>query len=178
MKKAVFESIDWSWVQPGLSFDANGTVAGIVALADATGAPAQCEVELRMYAVSRTQERLEGTVRHRVDAGEPSFVTLQLQLDISDEEQSALLHVAMQECAPVHKETSEALAAATTLVHWTVLALARRWGRHWVLRLELGDSQTDRVNSRLLDELGLAAELAAEALEGWACCLVQAGGVD
>jgi hypothetical protein len=152
--------------------EAPGEIAGAVALADATGAPVQCEVRLHAQGEGGAQETVAGVIRHCAGGVEMSSVKVWLELAISAESQCAMLKVHLDERAPAHRETSEALAAAATLVHWIVLALARRWGRAWLLHLALGSGQSDRVVSRVLDELVLAAELAADAMEGWACCLL------
>ena len=177
MKKAVFSQLCWSRVQAGLTWNKEGSMRGPFALVDETGALARCDVELLGSQLADGQERLDGTVCLLDESGCASCVSLQLDLQADHATQHALLQIHAKELTPSHEKASVVLAAAAAFVHWTVHALSMKLGSGWLLQSELAqESLTDRVKGRLLEELLLACELAADSLDDCACCLPPAAG--
>lgn len=169
MKKAIFSSLDWQWALPGFVLDEFGGVSGNMRVSDALGHPTPCLVDLQVGLKTGGREWLAGDISP--EGAERSYAQVELLLQLDTEAQIAMLTIALHEHAPGYSEASVALAAGASLVYWVFLALARRLGPAWLLQADVFDQKSDRVSSLVLGELQLAAEIIADSVEPYACCL-------
>jgi len=174
----IFSTLDWAQVQPGLAWQEPDAVRGTVVILDAAGLAIECEYDLRVSPISEGHERLAGSVYPSSAIGGASGValTLDLETDVGMHLTKLVISVKEQHAEP--HEMSVTLASAATLAHWTVYYLARKLGSGWLLQLEIDkDNVTDRAASRLLEELLLVCELAAESIDDCAGILPPLGMV-